>query len=144
MVVANMKLLLQRDIKAPEFTLGSLFINGERKFYTCEDRVRQIDGVPVIEWKVAGTTAIPRGIYRVIINFSNRFQTFLPLLLDVPGFAGVRIHAGNTEKDTEGCILLGTGRMRNSVTNSRYAMSQFLPMLKEAQKRGETITIEIK
>ncbi len=138
-----MKLRLERDVKAPFFTLGKLSVDGKQLFFTCEDKVREVPGVPVGEWKVPGQTAIPYGNYLVIKTFSNRFQKHLPLLLDVPGFAGIRIHAGNTDKDTEGCILVGTGRTREGVSNSRYAMYVLLNLMEEASKRGEVITIEI-
>jgi Family of unknown function (DUF5675) len=138
-----MKILLERDIKTPYFTLGKMFIDGQLTVYTCEDAVREKPGVPVAEWKVPGSTAIARGIYRVIITFSNRFQKHLPLLLDVPGFSGVRIHAGNTAGDTEGCILVGTGRAKESVTNSRLAMSVLMPKIEEGLKNG-AVTIEIR
>jgi len=109
------KLYLERDVKAPTFTLGKLHVNGIRMLYTVEDKVRQVNGVPVIEWKVKGETAIPTGDYRVIVSMSHRFKKMLPLLLDVPGFEGIRIHPGNTDKDTEGCILVGTHRTKEGV-----------------------------
>jgi hypothetical protein len=138
-----MKLLLERDIKTTLFTLGRLYIDGQFEAFTCEDAVREKPGVPVAEWKIPGVTAIPRGTYRVIITFSNRFQKHLPLLLDVPGFAGIRIHAGNTAENTEGCILLGTGRKDGAVTNSRLAMSAFMPRLEEGIKNGAAM-IEVR
>lgn len=139
-----MKLLLERDIKTPTFTLGKLYVDGQFKFYTCEDAIREKPGVPVEEWKIPAQTAIPKGTYRVIITFSNRFQKHLPLLLDVPGFKGIRIHSGNTEKDTEGCILVGTGRSNGAVTNSRLAMSVLMPMLENTLGTREIVTIEVR
>jgi len=138
-----MKILLERDIKTPCFTLGKMYIDGQLAAYTCEDAVREKPGVPIAEWKVPGSTAIPKGNYRIIITFSNRFQKHLPLLLDVPGFSGIRIHAGNTEADTKGCILIGTGRTKQGVSNSRLAMSLFMPRLEEGLKNG-AVTMEIR
>jgi Family of unknown function (DUF5675) len=138
-----MKIILERDIKTPYFTLGKMYIDGQLAAYTCEDAVREKPGLPVEHWKRPGESAIPRGTYRVIITFSSRFQKHLPLLLDVPGFSGIRIHAGNTEKDTEGCILVGTGRAKESVTNSRLAMSLLMPRIEEGLKNG-AVTIEIR
>ena len=90
------------------FTIGKLFIDGkDLNIFTLEDKVREIKGEPVDKWKVQNKTAIPKGIYKVIINLSNRFKRLLPLLLNVDGFEGVRIHPGNTSENTEGCILLG-------------------------------------
>jgi len=138
-----MKFLLERDIKTPEFTLGKLYIDGQLKFHTLEDAVREKPCIPVAEWKIKGRTAIPRGTYRIIITFSTRFQKHLPLLLDVPGFSGIRIHSGNFSGDTEGCVLLGTGRVKGGVSNSRLAMSVFMPMLEDGLKDG-VVTIEIR
>jgi hypothetical protein len=131
MVVKKTLMRIDRDVSAADFTLGKLYINGDFFCYTCEDAVRDV--------KIAGETAIPAGKYKVIINFSNRFKKFLPLLLDVPGFSGIRIHAGNTKADTEGCILIGTRRIKGGVGNSRLAMDSFMPLLQEAIKNGEVL-----
>jgi len=139
-----MKLYLERDVKTPTFTLGKLHVNGIRQFYTIEDAVRQKNGVPVEEWKSKGQTAIPTGTYRIVVNMSNRFKRMLPQLLDVKGFEGIRIHAGNTEKDTEGCILVGTHRTKNGVSNSRFACDVLQAEIERAIKRGEVVTIEIR
>lgn len=138
---AHMKLILKRDIFSPEFTMGKLTYNGTQIF-TCEDTLRgQGDASTVSEWKRSGITCIPYGTYKVIISFSQRFQKPLPLLLDVPGFSGVRIHSGNTPADTEGCILVGTGRSNGSITNSRLAFTGLFEALEAAG--GENVTIEI-
>jgi hypothetical protein len=111
-----MDILVQRpEICAATCTIGKMYIDGIDTCYTLEDVVR--------EEKIYGETAIPTGTYKVIINFSNRFQQLMPLLLDVPEFEGVRIHPGNTDKDTHGCILVGTGFTKTSVTNSVMAVS---------------------
>jgi len=136
LAVTQLKLI--RDVFEDDFTLSTMHTPWGNS-YGLEDAVREVAGKPVCDWKMPGQTAIPMGNYRVIINFSNRFQKFLPLLLDVPGFAGVRIHAGNTHKDTEGCILLGQGRdnRRGMVTNSRAAMALFQPALQASLAKGD-------
>ncbi len=93
----NLKLL--RKTFTEESTIGVLSVNGTAECFTLEDKVRAV--------KIPGKTAIPAGIYEVTITFSDRFQKPLPLLLNVPNFAGIRIHPGNTAADTEGCILVG-------------------------------------
>lgn len=139
-----MKLHLVRDLTENGATLGRLAVDGVFECWTLEDAVRERAGRPVAEWKIAGSTAIPRGEYVVIVDRSQRFKRDLPRLLNVPGFEGVRIHAGNTQADTEGCILVGQARGRGRVDMSRLAFEQLFQKLTLAQSRGEEITIEVK
>ena len=99
-------------------------------WYVLEDKVREIPGKPVQDWKVKGETAIPYGRYRVVISPSNGYRKLMPELLFVQGFTGIRIHAGNTDADTEGCLLLGTSRGPDRVNDSRTAFNQFFEHLK--------------
>ncbi len=128
-------------------TIGGLSINGKWICYTCEDKDRglnfQMLPEEIRQIKVYGKTAIPYGTYDLIINMSNRFQRELPLLLNVPGFEGIRIHAGNTSEDTHGCILLGNARGLDAVYESRAAMNLFMTILKKAIDEKEEITITI-
>lgn len=130
-----MELLLKRETLTEESTVGSLFVNGVFECYTLEDKVRKS--------KIKGKTAIPSGRYEVVISFSNRFQKFLPLLLDVPNFEGIRIHSGNTANDTEGCILVGKSKGVNSVLNSRAAFVSLFQKIQAAVKK-EKVWIEVK
>lgn len=119
------------------YTAGSLFIDDTWVCYTLEDKVRQV--------KIAGETAIPYGSYEVIITYSNRFKKPLPLLLNVPNFSGVRIHAGNTKENTEGCLLVGMDNGEDGfLGDSRTAMSRIMPEIEDAIKAGEKVTIEFK
>lgn len=106
-----MKLTLIRTIRTDRYTAGELFIDGQFFCYTLEDPdrgLRQTDPIEKIrKVKVPGQTAIPTGTYRVVNSMSQRFGRVMPLLKDVPGFTGVRIHSGNTTDDTHGCLLLG-------------------------------------
>lgn len=119
-------------------TIGEMFINGKFTCYTLEDVVR-----PKNE-KVFGQTAIPYGSYRITVTHSPRFGVDLPLVNDVPGFSGVRIHPGNTAADTEGCILVGLGKTETSVTHSRDAFSGVMAQIRDAIKQGEEVTLEVK
>ena len=112
--------------------IGDLFIDGEFFCYTLEDE-RRADGV-----KVYGETAIPTGTYNVKVTKSNRFKRLMPLLLDVPLFKGIRIHGGNTSKDTLGCILVAFNTDYKKIwgTAEKYLTKE----LKEADYI--TITIE--
>ena len=124
-----------RVIREPSIggaTLGSLYINGVWQCWSLEDALREISGQPVTAWKVPKETAIPSGRYRVIITPSVRFQRPLPLLLDVPGFTGVRIHPGNSIADTEGCLLVGKDRQDGRVLGSRVAFEALFARLSAA------------
>lgn len=133
-----MKLALSRRPSANGCTIGNLELNGVHECFTCEDVVR-----PPGE-KVYGQTAIPAGTYRVIITQSLRFKRRLPLLLDLPGYEGVRIHPGNTAADTEGCILPGRGFLPDRVTQSVLAFDALFAKMEKAEAAREDIWIEIK
>ena len=112
-----MKLKLIRDIFTDTETLGKLFIDDVFFCYTLEDRLRHLKDSDSVEYikniKVQGKTAIPSGEYRVILSISNRFGRLMPEVLNVKGFAGIRIHGGNTSLDSEGCILVAENRFIN-------------------------------
>ena len=118
--------LLSRVAKKRGYTIGKLYEAGQYFCDTLEDPVRVLTDINKDgdfndpgEGKVYGQTAIPAGTYRVIFTMSNRFKKLMPLLVDVPGYAGVRIHAGNKPEDTEGCILVGKNTIKGQVTDSR-------------------------
>lgn len=124
-----MILRLQREPSTVAGTFGALYLSDHFACFTLEDEIREEVGKPVSTWKVPTQTAIPGGRYRVIITPSVRFQRPLPLLVDVPGFAGVRIHPGNTIHDTEGCILVGQDRDDQRVLQSRVAFERLFNVL---------------
>ncbi|MEQ1726750.1 MAG: DUF5675 family protein [Vicinamibacterales bacterium] len=125
-----MTLLLQREPTVARTTLGRLSVeHGTASWWSLEDAVREQPGVPVAHWKVAGQTAIPAGRYRVTLTWSNRFGRVMPLVNDVPGFAGIRIHSGNAIDDTEGCILVGRTRGRGRIGESIKAFGEVLALL---------------
>ena len=138
-----MEIHLKRTACGPECSLGTLYVDGRRQCYTLEDVDREVDGDPVESWKIAGCTAIPRGRYRVTRSLSARFGAVMPLLLDVPGFSGIRIHAGNTAADTAGCILVGNHQSDFRIDHSRIAYRVLDGRIAAALARGEIVTIEV-
>nr|DAJ78648.1 MAG TPA: Protein of unknown function (DUF2778) [Crassvirales sp.] len=135
-----MELTLNRIFLGSSATIGELLINDKHLCDTLEDRVR-----PEGE-KVYGKTAIPEGTYEVKLTHSPRFKKILPEILNVPNFSGIRIHTGNSSKDTEGCILVGTwdGEKEDWVGNSRIAFDELMTLLEEATNNKEKITITVK
>lgn len=132
----NLELLLERDIKLPTRTLGKLSINGVHECFICEDAVR--------DTKIHGQTAIPAGRYEVIITLSNRFKRELPILLNVPNYEGVRIHSGNHEGHTEGCLLPGKTRNDTGVFSSVLATNNLILKIRTALNEGRKVFITIK
>lgn len=137
-----MELQVQRIAKKSAYTIGRLYVNGERFCDTLEDCVRKIGAGG--KGKIKGKTAIPAGRYLITLTRSPRFKRVLPLLHDVPYFEGVRIHAGNTAADTDGCILVGENKKVGMVLNSRATEESLMQVLLAAQAAGDTITIEVK
>ncbi len=131
-----MLLTLNRVSYFDDCIVGSLAVDGRPKCFTLEDVER--------EEKVAGKTAIPRGFYKVILDYSVRFKRLMPHILDVPNFEGIRIHAGNTSEDTEGCILVGLSKAKSRIGESRVAFNRLFEVLEKAHNIGEPIWIDIK
>jgi hypothetical protein len=126
-----MVITVKRLYKTENSTIGELLIDGVFECFTLEDKERPV--------KIKSETAIPKGTYRVIINESNRFKRLLPLLIDVPNFEGVRIHSGNSNHDTEGCILVGQSRNKNYIGQSRKAFDKLFKKMQAA--KNITLTI---
>lgn len=142
-----MNITLNRIAKKSKYTIGKLYINGEYFCDTIEDTDRGLTqtmtDAQIKSKKVYGQTAIPTGTYRVIISYSNKFKRQMPLLLNVPGFLGIRIHSGNTEKDTEGCLIVGKNKVVGKVIESKDTYNKLFSILCEANKK-EAIKITIK
>lgn len=138
-----MDLKLVRKWLTPNSTIGELSVDGKWECFVIEDNY------PTPWVKTPGKTAIPVGKYEVIVNRSDRFSTLaghdvlMPLLLNVPQYAGIRIHPGNTAADTEGCLLPGRVRKVDQVLESKLAYDALLPKIKAALAKGEKVHIEI-
>ena len=145
---------MTRIAKRRNYTIGRLavrervddeFLAGDREVYLCdtlEPTWRDI-GWGKKGRKVAGKTAIPEGRYPVVITKSEKFGIWLPLLLGVPRFEGIRIHAGNTVADTEGCILVGENLKKGMVLNSNKCLKRVKEKIVEAKETGEGVWIVI-
>jgi hypothetical protein len=143
-----MEILVERKYKKKDYTIGKMYINGEYFCDTLEDTDRGLTSTMSLaelkEVKEYGRTAIPTGRYPIAYTYSPRFKKHLPLLLQVPAFEGIRIHAGNTHRDTSGCLLLGQNKAVGKVLDSRKTMDEFLRILKPAIEACEDIWITIK
>lgn len=148
-----MEILQRRVIFTDKSTISNLYIDGIAECYILEDVDRGIDASmrldEITKIKVWGETAIPYGRYKVAITKSERFSklagkdVFLPQILNVPGFEGVRVHSGNKPEDTEGCLLPGTEKGLNLVKNSRTAYVRIEDKINAAIKRGEEVWITV-
>ena len=144
-----MELTLTRIAKRKGYTIGHLYIKDSSE----SDNPPSLQG----DWgrlyehgayKIKGKSAIPEGRYAVVISFSPKFKAWLPLLLGGPEFnknwKGIRIHAGNTAKDTQGCILVGENKEVGKVLNSRKWLYELKHHIVEAKDRGEAVWLTIK
>lgn len=136
-----MKLVLRRKMFNHEATIGELEVNGKFFCYTLEDTDRKLEEGGE---KIYAKTAIPRGLYQVIVNYSNRFKRELPLLLNVPQYEGVRIHPGNAPENTEGCVLVGSTIVNDKfIGNSRATFNKLFALMEAAYDKGDSISIEV-
>jgi hypothetical protein len=142
-----MQLTLTRTTRTDISTIGELFIDDRFFCYALEDFDRGLTSdMPLIvikEKKVYGKTAIPTGKYEVIMSYSEKFKRYLPLLLNVPCYDGIRMHNGNYATDTDGCLIVGTATGKDAVWNSRQALNMLLAKLTAVEKK-EKIFIEIR
>jgi len=134
-----MELLLNRIAKKETYTIGHLYKSTEYLCDTLEDKWRDLNKEP----KVYGQTAIPEGRYRIIMTWWAKHNKEVPILLNVPFFEGILIHAGNTAKDTEGCILVGENKVKGQVVNSQYHAQIISEMIAEAIDNNEKVFITI-
>ena len=149
-----MEILVKRIAKKSKYTIGKLYIDGQYICNTLEDTDRGLDqNMPLEEIKkkkVYGETAIPTGVYKVDMNtISPKFKSRtwakpyggkLPRLIEVPGYEGVLIHAGNKAEDSLGCVLVGENKVVGQVINSQASFKKVMNIL----TKGDNITITIK
>lgn len=140
-----MRLTLKRIANKDNYCIGKLYINGKYFCDTLEDHDRGLDDSMTLEdilkLKKYGETAIPTGIYTVLLTYSPKYKKVMPLINNVKGYSGIRIHSGNTAKDTLGCLLVGKNTKVGMVTDSRNTYNALFKRLQ--QKGSNKITIEI-
>jgi hypothetical protein len=150
-----MEIVLERKWKKPNYTIGMLSIDGKRFCETLEDADRGLkDSMSIGQiksLKKSHITAIPTGVYEVNLNtVSPKFgsRSFykevckgkVPRLLNVKGFDGILIHAGNKAEDTDGCILVGQNKVVGQVINSQATFRELYKILSNSKDK---ITIKI-
>ena len=151
-----MRLKLIRKYKLPAYTVGKLYIDGVYFCDTLEDTDRGLSESMSLEEiarrKVYGATAIPYGSYGVKMNivspkyakrnpiYTRKYGHRLPRLINVKGFEGVLIHAGNTANDTYGCVLVGKNTVKGKVLQSQATWKALMDRLLTDRNN---ITIEI-
>lgn len=140
-----MDLILKRIAYKPTYTIGRFYINGKYFCDTIEDKDRNLTSNMTLEdiskIKVKGQTAIPKGTYKVNITYSPRFKKDMPLIENVIGFDGIRIHSGNTAEDTEGCIIVGENKVVGKVINSKETYNKLFSILLQ-DKNNLRITVK--
>lgn len=155
----SMELIVNRKWKKQSYTISNLTIDGKWFCNVLEDADRGLDDsmsiAKIRELKKPSITAIPKGTYEITLDVispkycTNSFYKQVcngkvPRLLNVKGFEGILIHAGNTDKDSAGCLLVGINLERGKVLKSQETFRKLYKMLSEAKLRGEYIQITIK
>lgn len=153
-----MELVVDRKWKKQSYTISNLTIDGKWFCNVLEDTDRNLDDSMSIEkikeLKKPSITAIPRGTYEITLDIvSPKFSTKdfykqvcngkVPRLLNVKGFKGILIHAGNTDKHSAGCLLVGINKVKGQVLDSKETFKKLYKLLKDKHDKGEKITIKI-
>lgn len=151
-----MELILKRIAKRKTYTIGRLCIRetiddeyaaGTQDRYFCDTLEPTWRDYANGAYKVKGKSAIPEGRYAIAVSWSPKFRQWLPILLGGPDFnhkwQGIRIHAGNTPRDTQGCILVGANKRIGEVVDSRRWLNQLNRLIVEAKEQGEPVWLTV-
>jgi hypothetical protein len=139
-----MELLLLRNRFYPTHTIGQLYVDGTYFCFVLEDVVREVAGQPVEKWKIQNETAIPQGRFKVTLEDSGRFGPDTPTLQNVPGFQYIRMHPGNTNQDTDGCLILGYKLDANNCIAFGSTKPAVLDLKGKVKQATEDVWITIK
>ncbi len=138
-----MEILVDRFISDRDTTISRVLIDGKFACFGLEDEYRAD--------KVAGETRIPAGTYDVRLRtegghharYQARFRDMhrgMLHLQDVPNFTWILIHCGNTDNDTDGCLLVGSHAITEpgdmSITSSGAAYKRFYPLVVDSAANG--------
>lgn len=150
-------LTVERKWPKANYTIGRFFVDDKRMCESLEDPDRGLlSSMPtgrILQKKVYGKTAIPKGTYQVILTYSKKFckKTWakkykgrVPELLGVKGFSGVRIHPLNSASETEGCVGVGDNTVVGKLTNSVARYYELMEILVQRMDDGEKCFITIK
>lgn len=146
----TLELKIDRKFKGPEYTIGKLTTDGNYFCDTLEDVVRDLidknndgDFIDPGEGKIYGETAIPAGRYKVIISYSSKLERRLPMILNVYGFTGIRIHWGKNKSWSEGCPLVGENKIKGGLINGIYHERRLVKLIDDATNSGNETYITI-
>lgn len=138
--------------------MSNLYIDGKWFCNCLEDADRGLDNSMsedmIRTLKKPSITAIPRGTYEITLDVVSpkysKVQFYkdvcngkVPRLKNVKGFDGILIHAGNTDKDSSGCLLVGQNKVKGQVVNSKETFKQLYKILQDGKSKGEKIIIKI-
>ena len=142
-----MELKLIRKYRKTDYTIGILYINNKYFCEILEDTDRGLKDSMSLEEikkiKIKDQTCIPYGKYQILMTYSPKYKKVMPLVNNVKGFEGIRIHSGNTNKDTSGCLLPGFNKIKGQVINSRETFNKLYSLIQTAINNKENVTIEI-
>lgn len=138
---------VRRYILTKSFTVGHLYIDGQFFCHTLEDMDRELsDDLSEDEnlsKKIYGVTAIPIGEYKLTIDYSNKYKKYLPHILNVKAFDGIRFHSLNYAKESLGCVGVGNYNGNGMIINSRKTMNAFQPIIQEAIDSKQDVKVRI-
>lgn len=137
-----MLIKVHRVANTEDACMGCMELDGVQFCFTLEDCVRDLG--PDGSGKIYGKTAIPAGEYKVVIDYSHKFQKDMVHILDVPYFTGIRIHSGNDAEDTLGCILVGHSMEHPArISGGSSVMPELFDKIKAALGEGQPVSIVI-
>ena len=148
--MGTLELAIDRRFKGKEYTIGKFLIDNTYFCDTLEDPVRELidknkdgDFDDPGEGKIYGETAIPAGRYKVVVTHSPKLKRRLPLIQDVTGYTGIRIHWGKNKFWSEGCPLVGENKIKGGLINGQYYEKKLVEIIDEATKKGKATYITI-